>query len=88
VIWATGFRPDYSWVDLPGVDEGGRVIHERGVTKIPRIYCLGLSWQHTRGSALLGRVGEDANYIAHRIETYRAATGPSETHEPAQVPSG
>jgi putative flavoprotein involved in K+ transport len=76
VIWATGFRPDDSWVDLPGVDEGGRVIHERGVTKIPRVYCLGLSWQHTRGSALLGWVGEDANYIAPSDRDLPRSHGP------------
>lgn len=64
VIWATGFRSDYSWIDLPDVVEDGRVAHQRGVTGVPGLYFLGLSWQHTRGSALLGFVDDDAAYLA------------------------
>src|SRR5919202_516195 len=60
VIWATGYRPDYSWIDLPVTDEGGRLRHRRGVTGIPGLYFLGLTWQHTRGSALIGWVKDDA----------------------------
>ena len=45
----------------------GKVIHRRGVTEIPGLYFLGLSWQHTRGSALLGFVGDDAAYLAGLI---------------------
>jgi putative flavoprotein involved in K+ transport len=67
VIWATGYRPDYSWIDIPGVARDGKVIHRRGVTEIPGLYFLGLSWQHTRGSALLGFVGDDAAYLAGLI---------------------
>ena len=48
--------------------EGGRVVHERGVTNSPGLYFLGLLWQHTRGSALLGWVKDDAEYLAQRIE--------------------
>jgi putative flavoprotein involved in K+ transport len=84
VIWATGFRPDHSWIDIPAFDEKGRVVQERGVTNVAGLYFLGLPWQHTRGSALLGWVGEDAKYLAERIETYQA-TAPSETQEPARV---
>jgi hypothetical protein len=51
VIWATGSRPDYSWIHIPGVTRDGQVIHRRGVTDVPGLYFLGLSWQHTRGSA-------------------------------------
>jgi putative flavoprotein involved in K+ transport len=67
VIWATGFRPDYSWIDLPVFDDGGRVRQRRGVTEVPGLYFLGLTWQHTRGSALLGWVKDDAEFIAARI---------------------
>ena len=67
VIWATGYRPDYSWIDIPGVTRDGKVIHRRGVTEVPGLYFLGLSWQHTRGSALLGFVHDDAAYLAGRI---------------------
>lgn len=67
VIWATGYTADHSWIDLPMFDHDGRVVHQRGVTDSPGLYFLGLSWQHTRGSALLGWVKDDAEYIAQRI---------------------
>jgi putative flavoprotein involved in K+ transport len=68
VIWATGYRPDYSWIELPVVDEHGLAQHRRGVTDVPGLYFLGLTWQYTRGSALLGWVKDDAEFIAERIE--------------------
>jgi putative flavoprotein involved in K+ transport len=75
VIWATGYRPDYSWIRIPGVTRDGQVAHRRGVTDVPGLYFLGLSWQHTRGSALLGFVHEDAAYLAGLITSHaRAAT--------------
>jgi putative flavoprotein involved in K+ transport len=67
VIWATGYRSDYSWITIPGVVADGRVVHRRGVTHVPGLYFLGLSWQHTRGSALLGFVADDAAYLADQI---------------------
>ena len=73
VIWSTGFRHDYSWIHVPGVLTDGRVVHRRGVTEVPGLYFLGLSWQHTRGSALLGFVHDDAAYLADRIVTGRQA---------------
>ncbi len=71
VIWATGFRVDHSWIDVPVFDEDGRVVHQRGVTASPGLYFLGLTWQHTRGSALLGWVKDDAEYIAQEIGALR-----------------
>jgi len=67
VVWATGYRPDHSWINLPVLDPGGRPRHRRGVTDIPGLYFLGLSWQHARGSALLGWVKDDAEFIAEQI---------------------
>jgi len=49
----------------------GRVMHRRGVTDSPGLYFLGLTWQHTRGSALLGWVKEDAEFIAQQIDGFR-----------------
>jgi putative flavoprotein involved in K+ transport len=72
VIWATGYRPDYSWIELPVFDEDGRLRHRRGVTDLPGLYFLGLTWQHTRGSALLGWVKDDAEFIAEQIAAYQA----------------
>jgi putative flavoprotein involved in K+ transport len=74
VIWATGYRPDYSWIDLPVFDPDGRVRHRRGVTDVPGLYFVGLTWQHTRGSALLGWVKDDAEFIAEQIEAARHGT--------------
>jgi len=73
VVWATGFRGDYSWIDAPVIDDRGRPIHHRGVTRSPGLYFLGQTWQHTRGSALLGWVKDDAEYLAGVIsESTRA----------------
>ncbi|MBD0317425.1 MAG: NAD(P)-binding domain-containing protein [Thermoleophilia bacterium] len=69
VIWATGYRPDYAWIELPVFEEGGRIRHRRGVTDVSGLYFLGLTWQHTRGSALIGWVKDDAEFLAHQIET-------------------
>ncbi|MHA7965585.1 flavin-containing monooxygenase [Paenibacillus sp. CAU 1782] len=64
VIWATGFYSEYSWLDMPGVlDEKGRPIHSRGISPVTGLFFVGLPWQHRRGSALIGGVGEDAKFI-------------------------
>jgi putative flavoprotein involved in K+ transport len=76
IVWATGFRIDHSWIDIPEVkDERGRVRHVRGVTEAPGLYLLGMTWQHTRTSALLGWVGDDAAFLADRIEAERRGEG-------------
>jgi putative flavoprotein involved in K+ transport len=67
VVWATGFDRDHSWVHAPVFDHRGELIHERGVTPSPGLYFLGMPWQHTRGSALLGWVKHDAQHIAEHI---------------------
>jgi putative flavoprotein involved in K+ transport len=74
VVWATGFSPDHGWIDIPGAfrsdSEDARLpAHERGVSPVPGLYFLGLPWQHTRGSALLGFVRQDAGWLAERINT-------------------
>src|SRR5215472_6386909 len=86
VIWATGYRPDYSWIGIPGVTGEGKVIHRRGVTEVPGLYFAGLSWQYTRGSALLGFVHEDAAYLAGRI-TSHARTAEATARPAAQRPA-
>jgi putative flavoprotein involved in K+ transport len=67
VIWATGYRPDVSWIDLPIVGSNGRLRHRRGVTDVPGLLFLGLTWQWTRGSALIGWVKDDAAFLSERI---------------------
>jgi putative flavoprotein involved in K+ transport len=68
VIWATGYRPDYTWIKPPIFDSEGRLRHRRGATDVPGLYFLGLTWQHTRGSALIGFVKDDARFLAEGIE--------------------
>jgi putative flavoprotein involved in K+ transport len=84
VIWATGFRADHSWIDVPVFDGDRRLVHRRGVTESPGLYFLGLSWQHTRGSALIGWVKDDAEHIAQQINAFRPAVR-GETRSPARV---
>ena len=68
VLWATGYRPDHSWIDVPVFEADGRLRHRRGVTDVPGLYFLGLTWQWTRGSALIGWVRDDAAFIAAEID--------------------
>jgi putative flavoprotein involved in K+ transport len=73
VIWATGYRVDHSWIDVPVFDEHGGVVHQRGVTESPGLYFLGLTWLHTRGSALLGWVKDDAEHLAQQIDVFQSS---------------
>jgi putative flavoprotein involved in K+ transport len=78
IIWATGYRSDYSWIKLPILGEDGRLRHRRGVTDVPGIYFLGLTWQHTRGSALIGFIKDDAEFIAEKIAQYQQSKEPAQ----------
>jgi putative flavoprotein involved in K+ transport len=71
--WATGFRLDFSWVNIPVFDENGEPIHRRGVTTSPGIYFLGLKWLYKLKSAFLSVAGpaEDAAYLAELIRAGR-----------------
>jgi len=74
IVWATGFRSDYSWIEVPAVVVDGRVEHTRGITPEPGLSFIGLPWQHTRGSALLGFVKDDAAWLAEQILATQATT--------------
>jgi putative flavoprotein involved in K+ transport len=73
VVWATGFHVDHSWINAPIFDASGLAQHRRGVTDAAGLYFLGLQWQYTRGSALLGWVKEDARHIAEQIAARQRA---------------
>jgi putative flavoprotein involved in K+ transport len=81
-IWATGYRPDYSWIKLPIFGGDGRLRHRRGVTDVHGLYFLGLTWQHTRGSALIGWVKDDAQFIAEQLAAYQESKGRPFSHTP------
>jgi putative flavoprotein involved in K+ transport len=87
VIWATGFRSDYSWIEAPGViTADGQVVHQRGITQAPGLFFLGLPWQHTRGSALLGFVKHDAAWLADQMHSQWAVSGAAEQPQPQPQP--
>ncbi len=68
VIWCTGYAPDFAWIDLPLPTRHGLPIHDRGIiASIPGLYFMGLPFQYSLSSALLGGVGRDAQYVADHI---------------------
>ena len=86
IIWATGYRSDFSWLEVPSIKEAdGTIVHRRGVTDAAGLFFLGLPWQHTRGSALIGFVKDDAAFLAGRIGSHlrdragRVGTEPERT---------
>lgn len=72
IIWATGYKFDFSWVKFPIFDEFGYPLQRRGVTTIPGLYFLGLHWLHTSGSSLLAGVSKDAAYVAEHLTSRMA----------------
>jgi len=67
VIWCTGFRQDFSWIDVPVFGEAGEAVHERGVASEPGLYFLGLDFLYSFTSENVGGVGRDARHIARYI---------------------
>ena len=70
VIWATGFRPDYSWLDVPVLDRKGRLIHTGGVVTSPGMYVMGLPFMRRRKSSFIDGAGDDAADLAAHMSTY------------------
>ena len=67
VIWCTGYRSDFSWIDVPVFDGSGQPAHDRGVTQSNGLYFIGLPWLHTWGSGRFCGVKDDALYLARLI---------------------
>lgn len=93
IVWATGFRSDYSWLEVDALDERGLPRHSRGVSAEPGVYFLGLPWQSSRGSTFIWGVWHDAKYIADQIEIQRSylayeGDGVPWNFVPRQEPSG
>jgi putative flavoprotein involved in K+ transport len=73
VIWCTGFRPDYSWIDLPVFGGDGLPMHRRGIVESePGLYFVGLLFQFAESSDVLPGVGRDAAYVAKHLAATRA----------------
>ena len=71
IIWATGYRQDFSWLQVDAFDETGRPAHQRGVSAEPGIYFLGLPWLSRRGSSFIWGTWHDALHVVDHIETRR-----------------
>ena len=67
VLWATGYKRSYPWLEVPVLDATGELLHREGVTPAPGLFALGLRFQRTRKSHFLGGVGDDATRIAEHI---------------------
>ncbi|MGB7241133.1 MAG: NAD(P)/FAD-dependent oxidoreductase [Sulfitobacter sp.] len=67
VIWATGFAQDFSWLEVDAFTEDGKPQHERGISKEPGVYFLGLPWLSMRGSSFIWGVWVDAEYLAQHM---------------------
>ena len=67
IVWCTGFRPDYGWIEAPVLGLDGYPAHRRGIVReTPGLAFLGMRFMHRMGSALLGGVGEDAAFVVRR----------------------
>ncbi|MDT0645842.1 NAD(P)/FAD-dependent oxidoreductase [Zunongwangia sp. F260] len=67
IVWATGYRPNFEWIEGLELRENGYPKHYRGVSNINGLYFIGLPWLYTRGSATLGGIKKDAKYLANYI---------------------
>jgi putative flavoprotein involved in K+ transport len=70
IIWATGFRPDYSWLDVPVLDRKGRIRHDGGIIESPGMYLMGLQFMRRRKSALIDGAGDDARDLSEHLVSY------------------
>ena len=70
VIWATGYRPDYSWLQVPVLDRKGRIRHDGGVADSPGLYVMGLQFMRRRKSALIDGAGDDARELSAHLASY------------------
>ena len=67
IVWCTGFRPDFRWIEAPIFEDTGYPRHHRGVTEIPGLYFLGLRFLHRLNSSLVGGVGADAEHVVSAL---------------------
>jgi len=70
IIWATGYRPDYSWLEVPVLDRKGRLQHDGGVVSSPGMYLMGTQFMRRRKSALIDGAGDDARDLSAHLAAY------------------
>lgn len=76
IIWATGYRPDYSWLEVPVLDRKGQLVHEGGVVAAPGLYALGLPFMRRRKSSFIHGAEDDARELSLHIAAYLDRTTP------------
>lgn len=81
VLFATGYRPDYSWLDVPVLDHKGRIRHDGGVVDSPGMYLMGMPFLRRRKSTLIDGAGDDARelsaHLAGHLETHARTRAPA-----------
>ena len=77
IIWATGYRPDYSWLEVPVLDRKGRIRHDGGVVDAPGMYLMGLQFLRRRKSALIDGAGDDARDLSAHLASYLDGAHPA-----------
>ncbi len=70
IVWATGFRPDYSWLDVPVFDRKGQIRHDGGVVESPGLYLMGIQFLRRRKSALIDGAGDDARDLSDHLASH------------------
>ena len=70
IIWATGYRPDYSWLEVPALDRKGMMRHDGGVVCSPGMYLIGSQFLRRRKSALIDGAGDDARDLSVHLASY------------------
>jgi putative flavoprotein involved in K+ transport len=70
VIWATGYRPDYAWLDVPVLDKKGWIKHQGGVAEAPGMYVLGMPFLRCRKSSFIHGIEDDAHFVTDHLDNY------------------
>jgi putative flavoprotein involved in K+ transport len=70
IVWATGYRPDYSWLHVPVLDRKGQIRHDGGLVEAPGLYLMGMQFLRRRKSALIDGAGDDARDLSDHLASY------------------
>jgi putative flavoprotein involved in K+ transport len=70
IVWATGYRPDYAWLEVPVLDRKGRIRHDGGVVASPGMYLMGMPFLRRRKSPLIDGAGDDARDLSRHLAAY------------------
>jgi putative flavoprotein involved in K+ transport len=80
VIWATGFRPDYSWLHVPVLDHKGRIRHDGGIVDAPGMYLMGIPFLRRRKSSLIDGAADDARDLSEHLASFLNQQKPASRH--------